>query len=148
MRIRGLPRTPRERVRGRLTSGTAVMLAVANIRTRWTSFVGAFVAVCLGVALVTMTMLVWASSTAKVPPRVDGAALVILAPQVPNENDTPSDRKPWSATESAKLAGRLATVPGVAQAVPDRSFYAQATRSGAPVAAGEEALPPGHRCAA
>lgn len=127
-----------------LTPGPAVTLAAANVRTRWSGFMGAFVAVCLGVAILTMTMLVWTSSAAKVPARVAGAPLIAGGQTAPNENGTPSDLRPWSSSTASDLAQQLSAVPGVEESVVDRSFYAQATHDGAPVPAGDEALTAGH----
>lgn len=127
-----------------LTPGSALTLAAANVRARWNSFTGALVSVCLGVAILTMTMLVWTSSAAKVPPRLEGAGLIAAGPIVPNVIGTPSDLRSWSSATADDLAHQLSTIPGVEQAAIDRSFYAQATRDGVPVAAGDEALTAGH----
>lgn len=125
-------------------SGETVALAAANVRTRWSSFIGAFVAVCLGVAILTMTMLVWTSSAAKVPPRFEAASLIAVGQTIPSENGTASDLRPWSPAVASELAHELEALPGVDEAVIDRSFYAQASRGGAPIPAGDEALTAGH----
>ncbi|MFT3944963.1 MAG: ABC transporter permease [Ancrocorticia sp.] len=125
-------------------SGEILVIAAANVRTRWSSFMGAFVAVCLGVAILEMTMLVWTSSAAKVPPRFAGTSLIAVGQTIPNENGTPSDLLPWSPAAATELVDKLTAVPGVDEAVIDRSFYAQVVRNGAPVPAGDEALTAGH----
>ncbi|MCZ4517834.1 ABC transporter permease [Rhodococcus ruber] len=128
----------------RFGRGAAASLALANVRTRWTSFVGAFMAVCLGVGLITMTLLVWGSSGAQVPPRVEGTDMFAVPQQASNESGTAADSRPWSVEESNQLAQQLSEVDGVEQPVQDRAFFAQATRDGAPIAAGDEALSAGH----
>jgi putative ABC transport system permease protein len=51
---------------------------------------------------------------------------------------------PWQSARAEKLAGELRGVPGVAAAVPDRSFYAQLVRDGRPVGDPPSGDPIGH----
>lgn len=120
------------------------MLTGAALRTRWTGLLGPFVALCLGVALMSMTALILVSARPQVPDRYAGAELLVAGPAVTQVSGTFPERRPWSAERTAELVDRLAAIPGVRAAVPDRSFYAQAVLGGRPV--GEPALsdPQGH----
>ncbi|MFY1693323.1 ABC transporter permease [Plantactinospora sp. WMMB782] len=120
------------------------MLTVAALRARWTGLLGPFVALCLGVALMSMTALVLVSAQPRVPDRYAGAEVLVLAPEVAGIPGTFPERRPWSPARTAELTERLAALDGVTAAVPDRSFYAQAVVDGRPV--GEPALadPQGH----
>jgi putative ABC transport system permease protein len=98
------------------------MLATATVRTRWPSFVGAFVALSLGVALLTTTVLVLAGSRPQLPEAYAAAPVVV------SRVDRAST--PWSADEADELVRRLGAIPSVTAAVPDRSFYAQVVLDG------------------
>ncbi|MFF9098440.1 ABC transporter permease [Streptomyces sp. NPDC014802] len=119
------------------------MLILANVRERWSGFLGAFVAVLVGVALITTTLVIYDSAKAKVQPRYQGTAALALPPQAVDAGGSPEDRMPWSETEAKPLVSGLEKVPGVADAVVDRSFYAQAIKDGKPVT-DEGALESGH----
>ncbi|SDK37534.1 ABC transporter permease [Streptomyces indicus] len=119
------------------------MLILANVRERWSGFLGAFVAVLVGVALITTTLVIYDSAKAKVQPRYAGTAALALPPQAVDADGSPEDRMPWSAAEAQPLVAGLEKVPGVADAVVDRSFYAQAIKDGKPVT-DEGALESGH----
>ncbi|MFJ5292965.1 ABC transporter permease [Streptomyces sp. NPDC088348] len=109
------------------------MLILANVRERWSGFLGAFVAVLVGVALITTTLVIYDSARAKVQPRYEGTAALALPKQAVDADGSPEDRMPWSRTEAEPLVSGLAKIPGVADAVIDRSFYAQAIKNGKPV---------------
>ncbi|MGX5187776.1 ABC transporter permease [Streptomyces avermitilis] len=109
------------------------MLILANVRERWSGFLGAFVAVLVGVALITTTLVIYDSARAKVQPRYEGTAALALPKQAVDADGSPEDRMPWSKTEAELLVSGLAKIPGVADAVVDRSFYAQAIKNGTPV---------------
>ncbi|XKK63899.1 ABC transporter permease [Streptomyces sp. ARC32] len=109
------------------------MLILANVRERWSGFLGAFVAVLVGVALITTTLVIYDSARAKVQPRYEGTTALALPPQAVDADGSPEDRMPWSASEAEPLVSGLEKIPGVADAVVDRSFYAQAIRNGEPV---------------
>ncbi|MFE0699520.1 ABC transporter permease [Streptomyces sp. NPDC058872] len=119
------------------------MLILANVRERRSGFLGAFVAVLVGVALITTTLVIYDSAKAKVQPRYEGTAALALPPQAVDTDGSPEDRMPWNASEAEPLVSGLEKVPGVADAVVDRSFYAQAIRDGEPVT-DEGALESGH----
>ncbi|MFJ8952720.1 ABC transporter permease [Streptomyces sp. NPDC102381] len=109
------------------------MLILANVRERWSGFLGAFVAVLVGVALITTTLVIYDSARAEVQPRYEGTAALALPKQAVDADGSPEDRMPWSRSEAEPLVSGLAKVPGVAHAVVDRSFYAQAVKGGKPV---------------
>ncbi|WP_327660801.1 MULTISPECIES: ABC transporter permease [unclassified Streptomyces] len=109
------------------------MLILANVRERWSGFLGAFVAVLVGVALITTTLVIHDSARAEVQPRYEGTAALALPKQAVDADGSPEDRMPWSRSEAEPLVSGLAKVPGVAHAVVDRSFYAQAVKGGKPV---------------
>ncbi|MEU7839625.1 ABC transporter permease [Micromonospora sp. NPDC049114] len=95
----------------------------------------AFVAVAIGVALVAAATLLLASGRPQVPDRLARAAVVVQSPEAGASADAFVPTRPWSATATAGLVGRLAALPGVATVVPDRTFYAQPLVDGRPVAA-------------
>ncbi|MEV7519283.1 ABC transporter permease [Streptomyces sp. NPDC091371] len=119
------------------------MLILANVRARWSGFLGAFIAVLVGVALITTTLVVYDSSRPTVQPRYAGTAALALPPQAVDADGSRADRIPWSGAEAAPLLAGLDAVPGVAAVVADRSFYAQAIVGGEPVT-DEGALEAGH----
>ncbi|MGW3808469.1 ABC transporter permease, partial [Micromonospora sp. NPDC005113] len=85
----------------------------------------AFVAVAIGVALVAAATLLLASGRPQVPDRLAQAAVVVQSPEAGARADSFVPSRPWSASVAAELTSRLAGLPGVAAAVPDRTFYAQ-----------------------
>ncbi|MFG2721053.1 ABC transporter permease [Streptomyces sp. NPDC048416] len=119
------------------------MLILANVRERWSGFLGAFVAVLVGVALITTTLVIYDSAKAKVQPRYEGTAALALPQQAVDVSGSAEDRMPWGKSEAEPLVSGLKKVPGVAEAVVDRSFYAQAIKGGKPVT-DEGALEAGH----
>ncbi|MET8465723.1 FtsX-like permease family protein [Micromonospora zamorensis] len=96
--------------------------------------VSAFVAVAIGVTLVAAATLLLASGRPQVPDRLARAAVVVQSPEAGASADSFVPTRPWSATATAGLVGRLAALPGVAAAVPDRTFYAQPLIDGRPAA--------------
>ncbi|WP_330464136.1 ABC transporter permease [Micromonospora zamorensis] len=92
----------------------------------------AFVAVAIGVTLVAAATLLLASGRPQVPDRLARAAVVVQSPEAGASADSFVPTRPWSATATAGLVGRLAALPGVAAAVPDRTFYAQPLIDGRP----------------
>ncbi|WP_055714262.1 ABC transporter permease [Streptomyces torulosus] len=119
------------------------MLILANVRERWSAFLGAFVALLVGVALITTTLVVYDSARPEVQPRYTGTAALALPQRAVDADGSPEDRMPWSKAEAEPLVAGLDKVPGVADAVVDRSFYAQAIKHGTPVT-DEGALESGH----
>lgn len=119
------------------------MLILANVRERWSGFLGAFLAVLVGVALITTTLIIYDSSRPTVQPRYAGTAALALPEQALDQDGSPKDRIPWSPDEAAPLKDRFDAVPGVAATVLDRPFYAQAVLNDEPVT-DEGALESGH----
>ncbi|MFD9410722.1 ABC transporter permease [Streptomyces sp. NPDC059989] len=119
------------------------MLILANVRERWSGFLGAFIAVLVGVALITTTLVIYDSSRPTVQPRYAGTAALALPEQALDADGSPEDRIPWSKAEAEPLLAGLDAVPGVAGVVVDRSFYAQAIVGDKPVT-DEGALESGH----
>ncbi|MET7732921.1 ABC transporter permease [Streptomyces sp. NPDC005402] len=119
------------------------MLILANVRERWSGFLGAFVAVLVGVALISTTLVIYDSARPRVQPRYDGTTALALPHKAADADGSPEDRMPWSKAEAEPLVAGLDKVPGVADAVVDRSFYAQAIKDGKPVT-DEGALESGH----
>ncbi|WP_341718771.1 FtsX-like permease family protein [Micromonospora sp. FIMYZ51] len=99
---------------------------------------GAFVAVAVGVTLVTAATLLLASGRPQVPNRLAYAAVVVQSPEAGAPADTFAPTRPWSAARTAELTSRLAELPGVTAAVPDRTFYAQALVNGRPAGTGAQ----------
>ncbi|MFG1913913.1 FtsX-like permease family protein [Micromonospora sp. NPDC048898] len=95
----------------------------------------AFVAVAVGVMLVSVATLLLASGRPQVPDRLARAAVVVQSPEAGTSADNFAPTRPWSAATAADLVGRLGALPGVAAAVPDRTFYAQPLVDGRPPAA-------------
>ncbi|MEU4241467.1 ABC transporter permease [Actinoplanes sp. NPDC026619] len=100
---------------------------------------GAFVAVLFGTAIVTLTLALLASAKPQVPDRFAAVAVAVRSPGVSTPADPFPESRPWSSAEATALAARLAAVPGVAVAVPDRRFYAQPVLGGKPVTTVQEA---------
>ncbi|MEU0453735.1 ABC transporter permease, partial [Streptomyces sp. NPDC006129] len=102
------------------------MISLATARERWSSFLGCFVAVALGVAVVAMSGLVLLSDGTKVPQRLAGAPVLVQSPAGTQTGGVFVENPPWAPQRAEELRRKLAELPGVAEAVADRSFYAQA----------------------
>ncbi|AJW41798.1 ABC transport system integral membrane protein [Rhodococcus sp. B7740] len=109
------------------------MLAAANLRTQWRSFLAALLATTFGVAVISATLIFYDSSRPVVQPRLEGAAVLVLPTQADNEFGNTADFVPWSANRARQIAADLSAVPGADAVVVDRSFYAQPFIDGAPV---------------
>ena len=86
---------------------------------------GAFVAAVVGVTVVALSTLLFASGRPQVPDRLAKAGVVIQSQAANASSDLFVEGVPWSSATAAGLAERLAAIDGVAAAVPDREFYAQ-----------------------
>ncbi|MEU5107893.1 MULTISPECIES: hypothetical protein [unclassified Streptomyces] len=114
--------------------GGMLGLALATVRARRTAFAGSFAALCLGVAVLTMSALILLSGDGGVPGRYAGAPVLVRSAQGGTGPDGVFlERAPWSAHRTKELTRALDALPGVRRAVPDRSFSAQAVSGGAPV---------------
>ena len=120
------------------------MLALATVRARWASFVGSFLALALGVAVLSSTMLVLVAAEPKVPRRYAGAEVLVRAGAVGADEEPFPEYLPWTLPDAEALAERLAALPGVTAAVPDLSFYAQLVADGRPSGAPSEGQHNGH----
>lgn len=107
------------------------------LRGRWTGLTGTFVALCLGAAVLTASALLLTSAGPRVPARYAGAPLLVHTPGVPGDDNAFAENRPWSPETVEALVRALTPVPGVAAAVPDRAFYAQAVVRGRPAGAHE-----------
>lgn len=124
--------------------GFGVPLAWATVRARWVGFVGSFVALTLGVGVLTATLVVFVSAQPALPPRLAGASVIVHGPVAGTDYDMWDEHVPWTADRADEIAGSLREIPGVAAAVPDRSFYAQLMRDGVPVGDPDVGDPQGH----
>ncbi|MBF9128902.1 ABC transporter permease, partial [Plantactinospora sp. S1510] len=103
-------------------------LAVQTFRSRWTAFVGTFLALALGVCLLATTGLTLAASvggTDRAPQWYRNADVVVAGPNTVSvttgtgdERTTSTTRTAYSAPLPADLPARLAALAGVAEAVP------------------------------
>ncbi|MDJ1133916.1 ABC transporter permease [Streptomyces iconiensis] len=103
------------------------MISVATVRERWTSFLGSFVAVALGVTVVTLSGLILLSGGTGVPERLAGAPVLVHSPAGERVGGVFAENPPWAPERVRDLRRTLEALPGVRAAVPDRSFYAQLT---------------------
>ncbi|GGK81411.1 ABC transporter permease [Sphaerisporangium melleum] len=110
------------------------MLTFATLRERWASFAGGFTVLVLGMTMVSMSVLALASAGARVPERLAGAPVFVSVPMPERGDGDFAPDRPWSPDMVASLRERLAAIPGVAHAIPDRTFYAQPVIGGRPVA--------------
>jgi putative ABC transport system permease protein len=104
-------------------------LALQTMRTRLHSFVGAFVALTLAVAIVTATgTLVESGARAQVPvERYAGAPVIVAAEQtvaVDVDGEVQSELAPEPVRIPASVADRVAPIDGVREVIPDRSIPA------------------------
>ncbi|GGO15648.1 ABC transporter permease [Microbispora bryophytorum] len=104
---------------------------------RWTGLAGTFVALCLGAAVLTASALLLTSAGPRVPARYAAAPLLVRTPGTPGDGNAFAENRPWSPETVEALVRALTSVPGVAAAVPDRAFYAQAVVRGGPAGAHE-----------
>ncbi|GAA1859482.1 FtsX-like permease family protein [Brevibacterium marinum] len=115
-----------------------MMLAFAQLRSRWSGFVGSFVVIVLGVALVTTTLLVIIASEAKVPDRLADTPIVVTQRPTATLTGSTGARQPWENSVGERLASDLQGVDGVDSAIVDRSFYAQVVKDGKPIGDDED----------
>ncbi|MGW4651990.1 FtsX-like permease family protein [Kitasatospora sp. NPDC004289] len=102
------------------------MLSLPALRHRWPAFAATFLALSLGVSLITAALLVQLSARPRVPERLAGAPLYVRAGEAP-----------WSPETVRELTARIAALPGVTAVVADRPFHAQLLRDGRPVGRAE-----------
>ncbi|WP_030400196.1 MULTISPECIES: FtsX-like permease family protein [unclassified Streptomyces] len=108
-------------------------VALQTLRTRWITFTGSFVALSLGVALLTVTGLALASSSdapARPPQRFAAAPVVVRGPDTLRVSTPNGDRTKPLAQPRAVPAGTVARLRHLGRVVEDRSFPVRA--EGAP----------------
>jgi putative ABC transport system permease protein len=114
------------------------------VRYRFAGFAGTFLAVFLGVAVITVGTTLWVSARPELPHVYANADILVRAPAVADNTDGDPEYRPWTAADVADLTGRLAAVPGVAAAAADRPLYVQRVVGGRPVGDPTESLTAGH----
>src|SRR5262245_9144893 len=124
-------------------------IAFSTLRARKGSAIGAWAAVALAVVLVTSTGILLESSLRASTPveRLEGAAVVVRADQTLPPQDGRGNVDvllPEQTRLPASLAGRLGAVPGVREAIADRTFSALVVDSRGHVLTVEGAVPAGH----
>lgn len=106
-------------------------LALSTLRSRKGSFIGTFIASVLAIALIASCGMLMESALRGNPgaDRFTASDLVVTADRNIEITQSDGDKKHKGIeglpTLPPELADRLAKVPGVAQVVPDQSFYAQ-----------------------
>jgi putative ABC transport system permease protein len=104
-----------------------------NLRGRWPSLLGAFVAAAAaGVTVLTLATMLYAAGRPVVPDRVSAAAVIVQSPLVSTPAEPFPESRPWTSAAVGGLAARLAAIPGVAAAVVDRTCYLQPVAGGRP----------------
>ncbi|WP_436535147.1 FtsX-like permease family protein [Actinoplanes sp. HUAS TT8] len=93
---------------------------------------GALVAVAIGIALVTVALLLLVAGRPKIPDRLAQAPVIVQAPMSQSPADPFPPAVPWTGAKADEMRGQLDGLPGVAGAVADRSFYMQAVVAGTP----------------
>ncbi|TXS65176.1 ABC transporter permease [Streptomyces sp. me109] len=107
------------------------MLSVAlrTLRTRWVTFVGSFLALCLGVALIAVMGLALASSldaSDRRPERFAAAPVVVKGQDTLEVPTSRGDRRQELARPRAVPADAVAKLRGLGTVVEDRSFAVRA----------------------
>ncbi|MDG6104923.1 ABC transporter permease [Dactylosporangium aurantiacum] len=115
-------------------------MTFASVRHRWAGFLGTFVALLLGVAVISGSLTLWAAAQPRVPDHLAAADAVVASPAFQPAGGGFPVYRPWSPDEVDTLVRRLSATPGVLSAVPVRTFYAQRLAGGAPVGDPAEAV--------
>ncbi|MET7425297.1 ABC transporter permease [Dactylosporangium sp. NPDC005555] len=119
-------------------------MTLASVRHRWAALLGTFAALLLGVAVISGCLTLWAAAQPRVPGALAATDAVIAPPSSePAEGGFPVYR-PWSPDEVTSIVDRLTATPGVAAAVPFRTFYVQRLVDGQPVGDASDSLHSGH----
>jgi putative ABC transport system permease protein len=102
-------------------------LMLSSIRSRLGNFAGALVAITIATSLIAGTcLLLFAAADADITSDRYGAAAAIVQVDPANPNPDEDDASLTTVPRiDASLAEAIARVPGVAQAIPGLSFYAQ-----------------------
>ncbi|MEU8887778.1 ABC transporter permease [Streptomyces sp. NPDC048442] len=108
----------------------ALTFVLAAVRERRTALAGSFLALCLGVAILSASALILLSGGSGVPAKYAASPVLVQAPKGAGGEGTFVDRAPWSPQRTQQLTRTLAALPGVRQVVPERTFAAQAVWGG------------------
>jgi putative ABC transport system permease protein len=119
-------------------------LAWQMVRHRFAGFAGTFVAVAVGVAVVTGATTLYLSSQPQAPARYGDAAVLVQSPSIGDNEIGRPEYRSWTSSEAASLASRLAAIPGVRDAVVDPVFYVQRLSEGRAVGDPEASRIDGH----
>nr|WP_202512965.1 FtsX-like permease family protein [Streptomyces sp. SID3343] len=98
---------------------------MAGLRERGTALAGSLVALSVGAAILTASVLVLLTGGSGVPARYAGTPVLVHSSQGAVADGEFAEPAPWSPERTAELTRALAALPGVRTAVADRSFYAQ-----------------------
>ncbi len=104
------------------------MLSLASVKANRVRLLGSFVALLLGVTMLTLTALLLVSAKPQVPQRFSATTVAVTPLPAQAQADTFPDHPRWSIAEATALAEQL-------HGVLDTPFYAQAVIDGKPVAA-------------
>ncbi|MFA3873726.1 FtsX-like permease family protein [Streptomyces sp. MMCC 100] len=102
-----------------------LIVTLHTLRTRWVTFAGSFVALCLGVALLAVTGLALASSSAapdRAPERFAAAPVVVRGQDTLRVSTPVGDRTEKLARPRAVPAGTVSELRRLGRIVEDRSF--------------------------
>lgn len=120
------------------------MLSVAIARHHARSLLGTFIALALGVTLLSTTMIIFASATAQPPLRYAAAPILVSSEPPDSTAEHPQQFRPWTIERAEALVDGFAGIPGVREAAADLSFHAQLTVDGRLVTATEGRSRDGH----
>ncbi|MFI1990676.1 FtsX-like permease family protein [Actinoplanes sp. NPDC020271] len=93
---------------------------------------GALVSVTIGIALVTLALLLLVAGRPAIPERLAHAAVIVQAPMAQSPADPFPPAVPWPGNTAVEMSERLAGLPGVDAVIADRSFYSQVVVDGRP----------------
>jgi putative ABC transport system permease protein len=109
------------------------VISIGMLRAHWRDMLATLIALSLGIAISTAALVAFASAKPSVPASYAGAAAIVQAPAAGTDAEDFTEYLPWDAVAADRIAGQLAEQPGVAAAVPVRTFYAQLVLDGKPV---------------
>lgn len=120
------------------------MLSIQMVKARWRTLVGTFIALALGVGLLSATAVVIASATAQPPERLVKAQILVSSPQAGKDDAGFPEFRPWSHERARELVDQLRDTSGVKEAVSDYAFHAQLFKNNKPVGSADIDDPQGH----
>ena len=105
----------------------------ASVQAHWKDLLATLVALSIGMGISTAALLVFASARPQVPTALAATAAVVRAPAAGHDAEQYTEYLPWSPAEVDAVTDELRRAPGIASAVPVRTFYAQLVLHGEPV---------------